>query len=98
MSWGSSLTRSRKRAGRSLFIEVPIGIEGEQALHQIGGDVGLQAVDFRRASNHRELRDEPRARADASREEIDVAQVRRHSRRHVGGIEQRDPGAENIQR
>ncbi len=88
----------RKHARRSFLVEIAERIENEQALREIRGDVGFQAVDLRRAAEHRKLRDESRPRAHPSREEIDVGEIGRHPNRHVGGIEQRDPGAKRIKR
>ncbi len=87
-----------KRSRRSFLVERTGRVEYEQALHEIRGDVGLQAVDLGQPAERCELRGQPGARAHSSREEINVAQTRRHPRRHVGWIEQRQPGAEGVQR
>ena len=76
-----------ENAGRSFLVEIAGGIERQQALDEIGGNVGFEAVDADAAGKRRKLRDEAGARPDASREEFHIAEIRRHSRRDVGWIE-----------
>lgn len=87
-----------ERAGRGFLVERAERVEDQEALREIGGDVSLQRVDLRRARKNWKLRDDAGARAHPSREEVDVGEIRRHADGDVGGIEKRDPGAENVQR
>jgi len=91
-------SEQRESAGRSLLVEIAERVEDDEPLEEIRRDVGLQAIDLRRARERRVLRDEAGARADSSREEGDVAEIGRHPGRHVRRVEQRDPRAEDVER
>src|SRR6185437_321713 len=84
-------------AGRSFLVERAERIKDQEALREIGGDVRFQRIDLRRTRENRELRHEAGARAHPSREEFDVGKIGRHADGDVGGIEKRDPGAEDVE-
>ena len=83
---------------RSFLVQITDRIQRNHSLNQIRRGVSLQPVDLRRPRQHRKLGHESWPRSHSARKKLHIGKRGRHPRRHIRRIEQRDPGAENIQR